>query len=75
MATTNERVAVLETKVDELKEDVSTMRKENREDHATVIKKLEDLQNWKNYWLGVVALLGPIVAFVLAHIDIVELLK
>ena len=75
MATTNERVAVLETKVDELKEDVTLMRKENREDHATVIKKLEDLQNWKNYWLGAVALLGPIIAFALAHIDIVELLK
>jgi hypothetical protein len=75
MATTNERVSVLETKVDELKDDVSTMRRENREDHGKVIKKLEDLQNWKNYWLGAIALLGPIVAFVLAHIDITDLLK
>lgn len=75
MATTNERVAVLETKVDELKDDVCTMRRENREDHGRVIKKLEDLQNWKNYWLGAIALLGPIVAFVLAHIDIKDLLK
>ena len=75
MATTNERVSVLETKVDELKDDVSTMRRENREDHGRVIKKLEDLQNWKNYWLGAIALLGPIVAFVLAQIDITDLLK
>ena len=75
MATTNERVAVLETKVDELKEDVSVMRRENRENHATVIKKLEDLQNWKNYWLGAVALLGPVVAFIAAHIDWKDFLK
>lgn len=75
MATTNERVAVLETKVDELKEDVTLMRKENREDHATVIKKLERIESVKNYWLGALALLGPIIAYVIAHIDWKELLK
>ena len=43
MATTNERVAVLETKVDELKEDVTLMRKENREDHAMVMDALRSV--------------------------------
>ena len=75
MATTNERVAVLETKVDELKEDVTLMRKENREDHAIVIKKLERIESVKNYWLGALALIGPLVAFIVAHIDWKDLLK
>jgi len=75
MPTQNERIAVLETKVDDIKEDVTQMRRENKQDHATVIKKLEDLQNWKNYWLGAVALLGPIIAFIIAHIDWKDLLK
>lgn len=75
MATTNERVAVLETKVDDLKEDITQMRKENREDHAIVIKKLERIESVKNYWLGALALIGPIIAFIIAHIDWKELLK
>ena len=75
MPTQNERIAVLETKVDDIKEDVTQMRRENKADHATVIKKLEDLQNWKNYWLGAVALLGPVFAFIIAHIDWKDLLK
>jgi len=75
MPTQNERIAVLETKVDDIKEDVTQMRRENKQDHATVIKKLEDLQNWKNYWLGVLALLGPVIAFIVAHIDWKDLLK
>ena len=75
MATTNERVAVLETKVDELKEDVTQMRKENREDHATVIKKLERIESIKNYWLGALALIGPMIAFIVAHIDWKDILK
>jgi hypothetical protein len=61
--------------VDDIKEDVTQMRRENKQDHATVIKKLEDLQNWKNYWLGVLALLGPVIAFIVAHIDWKDLLK
>jgi hypothetical protein len=75
MPTQNERIAVLETKVDDIKEDVTQMRRENKQDHATVIKKLEDLQNWKNYWLGALALLGPVIAFIAAHIDWKDLLK
>ena len=75
MATTNERVAVLETKVDELKEDITCMRSENKKDHGLVISKLERLESIKNYWLGAIALLGPIIAFIVAHIDWKELLK
>jgi hypothetical protein len=75
MATTNERVAVLETKVDELKEDITDMRRENRQDHATVIKKLERLESVKNYWFGALALVGPIVAYIAAHVDWKEILK
>lgn len=75
MATQNERIAVLETKVDDIKEDITQMRKENREDHATVIKKLERIESVKNYWLGALALIGPIIAFIIAHIDWKELLK
>lgn len=59
MPTTNERVSVLETKVDDLKQDVSIMRKENREDHATVIRKLENLEGYRNWLMGAVAVLSP----------------
>lgn len=75
MANTNERVAVLETKVDDLKEDITLMRQENRQDHATVIKKLERIESVKNYWLGALALIGPIVAFIVAHVDWKDILK
>ena len=69
MATVTERVAVLETKVDDLKEDVTLMRKENKEDHAQVIFKLEKLENNKQYILGAVAILGPILMYIAVHID------
>ena len=75
MANTNERVAVLETKVDDLKEDITLMRQENRQDHATVSKKLERSESVKNYWLGALALIGPIVAFIVAHVDWKDILK
>lgn len=75
MATTNERVAVLETKVDDLKADITQMRLENREDHARVIKKLERIESVKNYWLGALALIGPVIAYVLANIDWKDILK
>ena len=55
----NERVAVLETKLDDIKEDVSVMRKENREDHATVIRKLEALEGYRNWLMGAVAIISP----------------
>jgi hypothetical protein len=69
MATVTERVAVLETKVDDLKEDVTQMRKENKEDHGKVIAKLELLEGKKQYVMGAVAVLGPILMYIAVHID------
>lgn len=74
MPTTNERVSILETKVDGLKEDITTMRKENREDHARVIDRLERLQDLKNYALGFLALLGIILTWIAVNIDWRELI-
>jgi len=73
--TTPERVAVLETKVDALREDIQQMHVENRDDHARVMSKLEKLEGWKNNWLGIVAIIGPIIAFLAAHIDWAQVLK
>ena len=67
MASTNERVSVLETKVDDLKQDVGMMRKENREDHATVIKKLESLEGYRNWLLGACAVISPVLILVANH--------
>lgn len=61
MASTNERVAVLETKVDDLKQDVTQMRKENRDDHATVISKLERLEGYRNWFMGATAIVTPVL--------------
>jgi hypothetical protein len=73
--TTPERVAVLETKVDALREDIQQMHVENRDDHARVMSKLEKLEGWKNNWLGIVAIIGPIIAFLAAHLDWAQVLK
>jgi hypothetical protein len=73
--TTPERVAVLETKVDALRDDLQIMHTENRDDHAKVMQKLEKLEGWKNNWLGIVAIIGPIIAFMAAHIDWAAVLK
>lgn len=67
MATTNERVSVLETKVDDLKQDVATMRKENREDHAIVIRKLENLEGYRNWLLGACAIVSPVLILAANH--------
>ena len=62
-----ERVAVLETKLDDVKEDVSMMRKENREDHATVIRKLESLEGYRNWLMGAVAIVSPVLILIANH--------
>ena len=69
MSTTNERVSVLETKVDGIKQDLSVLRKENREDHDKVMAKLDNLRDLKNYVLGFLALAGVIAAWIVTHID------
>ena len=74
MATTNERVSVLETKVDGIKEDLSILRKENREDHDRVMNKLDNLMDLKNYVLGVCGLAGVILTWIVTQVDWHELL-
>ena len=69
MATTTERVAILETKVDDIKEDLTQFRKENREDHAKVMGKLETLESKRQYIMGAVAILGPLLVYIATHID------
>jgi hypothetical protein len=69
MASTNERVSVLETKVDGIKEDLTVLRKENRDDHNQVMAKLDNLRDLKNYILGFLALAGVIAAWIVAHAD------
>jgi len=69
MATTNERVSVLETKVDGIRDDLTELRKENREDHAVVMAKLDNLRDLKNYVLGACGLAGVVIVWIVAHID------
>jgi hypothetical protein len=69
MSTTNERVSVLETKVDGIKEDLNILRKENREDHDRVMTKLDTLTDLKNYILGACAVAGVIVAWIVTQVD------
>lgn len=66
---TVERITALETKMDHIREDVKEMSLQNRQDHARVIEKLERLEGWRNHWLGIIAVLGPIFAYAAAHID------
>jgi hypothetical protein len=63
----NERVAILETKLDDVKEDITIMRKENREDHATVIEKLEKLEGYRNWLMGAVAIISPALIIAANH--------
>jgi hypothetical protein len=62
-----ERVAVLETKLDDVKEDIGIMRRENREDHATVIRKLESLEGYRNWLMGAVAIVSPVLILIANH--------
>jgi hypothetical protein len=65
----NERVAVLETKMDSMHEDLTVLRRENREDHAVVMNKLDTLMDLKNYILGACALAGIILTWVATQVD------
>ena len=69
MATTNERVSILETKVDSIKEDLGVLRQENRDDHNKVMDKLDNLRDLKNYVLGFLAFAGVVIAWIATHID------
>jgi hypothetical protein len=74
MATTNERVSVLETKVDGIKEDLTQLRKENREDHAVVMNKLDTLMDLKNYFLGASAVGLAVLTWIATQVDWHQLL-
>jgi hypothetical protein len=64
-----ERVAILETKVDDIKVDLSILRHENREDHGKVMAKLDNLTDLKNYILGACAVAGVLLAWIATHVD------
>lgn len=64
-----ERVAILETKVDDLKETVTTMREENREDHGRVMVKLDNLRDLKNYIMGATAIAAVLLGWIATQID------
>lgn len=74
MATTNERVSVLETKVDAMRNDLTVLRKENRDDHAVVMNKLDTLMDLKNYFLGASAVALAVLAWIATQIDWHQLL-
>lgn len=90
MASTNERVAVLENKVDELKETVKandaelkeqlkTMYEASCSQHAKLSTDIEDLKSFRNSVLARVAtaalILGPIAGYLANHIDWSNILK
>lgn len=85
--TVNERVSVLETKVDNLDTKVDELKqevKENNQDlkgqlktmyeasctqHAELSRDIKSLMTLKDRVLIAFAVLGPIVAFIAAHVD------
>jgi hypothetical protein len=70
----NERVAVLETKMDSMHEDLTVLRRENREDHAVVMNKLDTLMDLKNYVLGASAVALAVLAWIATQVDWQQLL-
>lgn len=90
MATQSERIAVLETKVDELKdtvksndaelkEQLKTMYEASCSQHAKLSQDLESLKSFRDSWLARIAtagvILGPIAGYLLSHIDWASILK
>lgn len=90
MATQSERIAVLETKVDELKETVKTNDQELKQElkkmydascsqHAKLSDDLQALKSFRDSWLARVAtagvILGPILGFLLTKVDWAQILK
>lgn len=90
MSTTNERVAILETKVDELKDTVKNNDLELKAElkkmydascsqHAKLSDDIDDLKSFRNSVLARVAtaalILGPILGYLGNHIDWSTILK
>lgn len=90
MSELNERVAVLETKVDELKDTVKNNDIELKQElkkmydasctqHANLSRDLESLKSFRDSWLARIAtagfILGPIVGYLASHVDWATILK
>lgn len=80
MATQPERIAVLETKVDGLKEvidsnkreiicQIDTMRETNSKEHAMVMGKLNDLTDFKNKWVWIGGAGITLLSLVFGHLE------
>lgn len=90
MATQTERIAVLETKVDELKDTVKNNDTELKAElkkmydascsqHAKLSQDIEDLKTFRNSTMAKIAtaavILGPIIGYLANHIDWATILK
>lgn len=90
MATQTERIAVLETKVDELKDTVKNNDVELKAElkkmydascsqHAKLSTDIEDLKTFRNSVMAKIAaaavILGPILGYLANHIDWATVLK
>jgi len=80
MATQPERIAVLETKVDNLKESldanrdsivaqIDDMKACNSREHALVMGKLNDLTDFKNKWVWVGGAGLTVLSLIFGHIE------
>ena len=80
MANQGERIAVLETKVDNLKEclteshnklidQIDGMREQNSLEHAKVMKLLDDLMLFKNKWVWVGGVSLTVLSLVFGHLE------
>ena len=80
MANQGERIAVLETKVDNLKEclteshnklidQIDGMREQNSLEHAKVMKLLDDLMLFKNKWVWVGGVSLTVLSLIFGHLE------
>ena len=80
MANQGERIAVLETKVDNLKEcltdshnklidQIDDMREQNSLEHAKVMKQLDDLMLFKNKWVWVGGASLTVLSLIFGHLE------
>ena len=80
MANQGERIAVLETKVDNLKEclteshnklidQIDDMREQNSLEHAKVMKLLDDLMLFKNKWVWVGGASLTLLSLIFGHLE------
>jgi hypothetical protein len=80
MSTLPERIAVVETKVDSLKEHMDANKKEivgqiddmkacNSREHAIVMSKLNDLTDFKNKWVWLGGAGLTILSLIFGHLE------